>query len=59
MDVADVGQTAAALEAEGLPIIRRPAISAQHGPRWLVHPKAANGVMVEGLGASTGLAAGD
>lgn len=59
VDVADVGETAATLEADGLPIIMRPAISAEHGPRWLVHPKAANGVMVEGLDASTGLAAGD
>lgn len=59
VDVADVEKTAASLEAEGLPIIRRPAIGAEHGPRWLVHPKAANGVMVEGLDASTGLAAGD
>jgi methylmalonyl-CoA epimerase len=59
VDVADVEETATSLEAEGLPIIRRPAIGAEHGPRWLVHPKAANGVMVEGLEASTGLAAGD
>ena len=44
----DVSASAAALERQSLAIIERPPVAgAAHG-RWLIHPKAANGVMVEG-----------
>ena len=59
VDVGDVGRTAAALKERGLPIIERPAISAADAPRWLIHPKAANGVMVEGLERRDGKAVAD
>jgi methylmalonyl-CoA/ethylmalonyl-CoA epimerase len=49
VEVADVERTGAVLGEHGLPVIERPAVSAEDAPRWLVHPKAANGVMVEGL----------
>ncbi len=49
LDVESVEQSAAALKAAGLEVIDRPPISDVDAPRWLVHPKAANGVMVEGL----------
>lgn len=47
--VVDVPATAQALKESGLPIIERPAIREGTGARWLVHPKAACGVMVEGI----------
>ena len=52
VEVADIGVSAEILKAAGLAVIDRPAISDQDAPRWLVHPKSANGVMVEGLDRS-------
>jgi len=45
----DVSASGTALERSGLPIIARPPVSGAAQGRWLIHPKAANGVMVEGL----------
>lgn len=47
--VDDIPATARRLEAAGLPVLTRPPIEADAAGRWLVHPKAANGVMVEGI----------
>jgi methylmalonyl-CoA/ethylmalonyl-CoA epimerase len=47
--VDDVAKTAARLKAAGVPILERPPVGADAGGRWLVHPKAANGVMIEGI----------
>jgi methylmalonyl-CoA epimerase len=44
----DVAASGAALARRGLPIIERPPVAAGAQGRWLVHPKAANGVMIEG-----------
>jgi methylmalonyl-CoA epimerase len=44
----DVAATGKALAAGGLPIIERPPVAAGAQGRWLIHPKAANGVMIEG-----------
>jgi methylmalonyl-CoA epimerase len=49
VEVADVQTSGRSLEEHGLTILRRPATSDKHAPRWLVHPKDANGVMIEGL----------
>ena len=45
----DVSATGKALERQLLPIIERPPVGAAAQGRWLIHPKAANGVMVEGI----------
>ncbi len=50
VDVGDIATTGEALRVSGLEVIERPAISGQHTPRWLTHPKTSNGVMVEGIG---------
>jgi len=45
----DVAGSGKALAERSLPIIERPPVGdAKHG-RWLVHPKAANGIMIEGI----------
>src|SRR5215813_9707314 len=44
----DVAASGAALARRGLPIIERPPVAAGAQGRWLVHPTAANGVMIEG-----------
>jgi methylmalonyl-CoA/ethylmalonyl-CoA epimerase len=49
MIVDDVEATGARLEGGGLPVLRRPPIDAGSQGRWLVHPKASNGVLVEGV----------
>ncbi len=59
VEVADIGVSAEILKAAGLAVIDRPAISDQDAPRWLVHPKSANGVMVEGLDRSDRIVADD
>lgn len=46
---ADVAAAGEKLKEGGLPLIERPAVNEGDAPRWLVHPKAANGVMVEGI----------
>ncbi len=45
-DVAASGKT---LGERSLPIIDRPPVEGAAQGRWLIHPKAANGVMVEGI----------
>jgi methylmalonyl-CoA/ethylmalonyl-CoA epimerase len=47
--VDDVEGTGSRLEGGGLPVLRRPPIDAGSQGRWLVHPKASNGVLVEGV----------
>jgi methylmalonyl-CoA/ethylmalonyl-CoA epimerase len=49
VEVADVQSSGRSLEERGLTVLRRPATSDKDAPRWLVHPKDANGVMIEGL----------
>ena len=51
LEVDSVGETAAALEARGMRVIHRDAVGGGDEGRWLVHPKDANGVMVEGIEA--------
>jgi len=45
----DVATSGRALERRSLPIIERPPVGAAAQGRWLIHPKAANGIMVEGI----------
>jgi methylmalonyl-CoA/ethylmalonyl-CoA epimerase len=45
-NVAAAGET---LERRGFPVIERPAVGDATQGRWLIHPKAASGVMVEGI----------
>lgn len=45
----DIEGSGKALEENGLPIMMRPPVGNAKDGRWLVHPKAANGVMVEGI----------
>ncbi len=45
-DVAGSGRT---LAEQSLPIIDRPPVGAATQARWLIHPKAASGVMIEGI----------
>jgi methylmalonyl-CoA/ethylmalonyl-CoA epimerase len=47
--VNDVPETAQRLKERKLPILERPPIAEGRAGRWLVHPKAANGVMIEGI----------
>jgi methylmalonyl-CoA epimerase len=47
--VDDVAGTAKKLEGSGLTVLGRAAVEQGAGGRWLVHPKGANGVMIEGL----------
>jgi methylmalonyl-CoA epimerase len=47
--VDDVADAADKLEQSGLQILGRAAIEQGGAGRWLVHPKGANGVMIEGL----------
>jgi methylmalonyl-CoA epimerase len=54
----DVAASGKALERMSLPIIERPPVGAGAQGRWLIHPKAANGVMVEGMAEWEGLERG-
>jgi methylmalonyl-CoA epimerase len=45
----DVGASGKTLTEAGLPLIERPAVGTAAQARWLLHPKAASGVMVEGI----------
>ncbi len=45
----DVSASAKTLQQLSLPIIERPPVSTAVQGRWLIHPKAANGIMVEGI----------
>jgi len=47
--VDDVAQAGRLLQQRGLPLIGRPSVGGGDAARWLVHPRAANGVMVEGI----------
>ena len=46
---ADVGASGSTLAERGLRVIDRPAVGAATQGRWLVHPKDASGVMIEGI----------
>lgn len=45
----DIPGSGKALSASGLPVMERPPVGNAKEGRWLVHPKSANGVMVEGI----------
>lgn len=45
----DVGASGNALASLGFPVIERPPVGSAQQGRWLIHPKAASGVMVEGI----------
>jgi methylmalonyl-CoA epimerase len=45
-DVAESGNT---LTARSFAVMHRPPVGAAKQGRWLIHPKSANGVMVEGI----------
>jgi methylmalonyl-CoA/ethylmalonyl-CoA epimerase len=47
--VDDIAQAGRLLKQRGLPLVGRPSIVGGDAARWLVHPRAANGVMVEGI----------
>ena len=49
LEVESVAESAAALEAKKMRVIHRDAVGGGDEGRWLVHPKDANGVMVEGI----------
>ncbi len=49
VEVGDIEASGRSLAGRGLTVLQRPPTSDQHAPRWLVHPKDANGVMVEGI----------
>ena len=50
--VDDVDASGKALEERGLPVLHRPPIDEASSGRWLVHPKASSGVLVEGVSAA-------
>lgn len=45
----DVSASGRALEAISFPVIERPPVAAATQGRWLIHPKAASGIMIEGI----------
>ncbi len=45
----DIKASGKKLAARGMQLIDRPPATKKDAPRWLVHPKDANGVMVEGM----------
>lgn len=47
--VDDIQQTTERLKALGIPILERAPVEDGVAGRWLVHQKAANGVMIEGI----------
>lgn len=49
IEVDDVEASGKELEARGMTVLMRDPVDAHSSPRWLVHPKDANGVMVESL----------
>jgi methylmalonyl-CoA/ethylmalonyl-CoA epimerase len=49
LEVDDVAASGRALEQRGMKVLHRDAIDASASARWLVHPKDANGVMVEAV----------
>ena len=49
IEVDDVEASGKELEARGMTVLMRDPVDPGDSPRWLVHPKDANGVMVESL----------
>lgn len=49
LEVDDVEASGKALSERGLRVLMREPIDAGAGPRWLVHPKDASGVLVEAV----------
>ncbi len=49
IEVDDVPASGKELEARGMRVIMREPLDANAAPRWLVHPKDANGVIVEAI----------
>ncbi|MDP6345047.1 MAG: VOC family protein [Alphaproteobacteria bacterium] len=49
LEVGDTAASAKALADSGMTVMHRPAVKADAAGRWVVHPKDANGVMVEGI----------
>ena len=45
----DVAASGHALAERSLPIIDRPPVGPATQSRWLIHPKAASGIMIEGI----------
>jgi methylmalonyl-CoA/ethylmalonyl-CoA epimerase len=45
----DVAASGKALEERSLPVLVRPPVGTAAQGRWLIHPKAANGIMIEGI----------
>ncbi len=50
----DVEASGKELEARGMTVLMRDPVDADGSPRWLVHPKDANGVMVEAIAGGLG-----
>lgn len=49
IEVDDVEASGKELVARGMTVLMRDPIDADASPRWLVHPKDANGIMVESI----------
>ena len=49
LEVDDIEGSAKALRDRGMTVLMRDPTEAGSSPRWLVHPKDANGVMVEAI----------
>lgn len=49
LEVDDVEASGKELVARGMTVLMRDPVDADASPRWLVHPKDANGVMVESV----------
>ena len=49
LEVDDVERSGKELEARGMRVLMRDPTDADASPRWLVHPKDANGMMVEAV----------
>ena len=49
LEVDDVDASGRELVARGMTVLMRDPVDADASPRWLVHPKSANGVMVESV----------
>ncbi len=52
LEVDDVAASGKELEARGMTVLMREPTDPGASPRWLVHPKDANGVMVESVARS-------
>lgn len=48
-EVDDVDASAKQLEQQGLQVIKRAGINENATGRWVLHPKASNGILVEGI----------